>query len=57
MPAAQEEFNSIMALGQQVQDLGKGIENPYTIITLEVCKSINSITSSSVGILIGLVFF
>eukprot|EP00795_Rhopilema_esculentum_P003339 gene3339-1688_t len=35
MPAAQEEFNSIMALGQQVQDLGKGIENPYTIITLE----------------------
>lgn len=37
MPAAQEEFNSIMSLGQEVERLGGGIENPYTIITMDVC--------------------
>lgn len=36
MPAAQEEFESIMNLGREVAELGKGAENPYTIITLDV---------------------
>ena len=42
MPAAQEEFNSIMSLGQEVARLGGGIENPYTIITMDVCLSFTS---------------
>lgn len=36
MPAAEEEFNSIMSLGREFVELGKGAENPYTLITLEV---------------------
>ena len=36
MPAAEEEFNSIMNLGKEVAELGKGVENPYTLITMDV---------------------
>lgn len=35
MPAAEEEYVSIMSLGQEVLQLGAGVENPYTNITTE----------------------
>ena len=37
MPAAEDEFRSILALGEEVASLAKGAENPYTLITTNVC--------------------
>ena len=39
MPAAEEEFRSILALGNEAAELAKGAENPYTLITTTVCSS------------------
>ena len=39
MPAAEEEYVSIMSLGQEVLQLGAGVENPYTNITTEVFET------------------
>ena len=39
MPAAEEEFRSILALGNEAAELAKGAENPYTLITTNVCSN------------------
>ncbi len=36
MPAAQEEYESIMSLGETIMEKGGGVENPYTNITVQV---------------------
>jgi len=39
MPAAEEEFRSILALGNEAAELAKGAENPYTLITTNDLQS------------------
>ena len=53
MPAAEEEFRSILALGKEVSDLAKGAENPYTLVTTSVCiDSVHFLMSEATGLTI-----